>query len=252
MPPEDGAPSDAARRFGGTGRLYGEDGLARLRRAHVCVIGIGGVGSWSVEALARSAVGRLTLMDLDQVCVSNVNRQVHALDGSLGQAKVLAMAERVRAINPDCQVETVEDFVTPDNIGRLLDLAPDALIDAIDQVRVKAALIAACRERGRWLVTAGAAGGQVDPTRVAVADLSRTVQDPLLARVRALLRKHYGFPRNGKFGVEAVFSTEPLRYPEAQCAGAGLACAGFGSAVSVTATFGLFAAARVLNRLAAG
>jgi tRNA A37 threonylcarbamoyladenosine dehydratase len=248
---------DPERRFGGLARLYGAQGLARLQAAHVCVVGIGGVGSWAVEALARSGVGRLTLVDLDHVAESNMNRQIHALEGTLGQAKVLAMAERVVAINPLARVAAVDAFAEPDNLAAIIPADADAVIDAIDSVRAKAALIAFCLARGVQVVTAGAAGGQTDPTRIAVADLARTVQDPLLAKVRSRLRREYGFSRDAKrsFGVEAVYSTEPLSYPEAACdapvAGpAGLGCAGFGSSMVVTASFGLVAAGRVIDAVA--
>lgn len=265
------SPSHSAeeRRFGGIARLYGAAALARFCASHVCVVGIGGVGSWSVEALARSGVGALTLVDLDHVAESNFNRQIHALEETLGQSKIEAMAARVRQINPHCRLTLVDDFVTPENLEALLGGLPpvDCLLDAIDGVRAKTALLAWCRQRGLPVVTAGAAGGQSDPTAIRVADLARTVQDPLLAKVRSQLRKFHGFPRDpkGKFGIDAVYSEEPLRYPEAACTStgeteetrstpgpAGLNCAGFGSVVTVTACFGLTAASVVLRRLAAG
>ena len=254
------APDDS-RRFGGLARLYGEAGRARLAEARVCVVGIGGVGSWAAEGLARSGVGRLTLIDLDHVAESNINRQIHASDATLGQAKVEAMRERIAGYNPACRVEVVDDFVTADNTAELLGAGFDYVVDAIDAVRVKVAMIAFCRCAGVPVITCGAAGGQIDPTQIRVDDLSRTIQDPLLAKVRGQLRKAHGFTRDPKkkFGVEAVFSTEPLRYPssdvscEVSVGGpAGLNCAGFGSVVTVTASVGLFAAARVLNGLAAG
>jgi tRNA A37 threonylcarbamoyladenosine dehydratase len=253
---------DFARRFGGIARLYGGVALDRFRRANVCVIGIGGVGSWSVEALARSAVGGITLIDLDHIAESNVNRQIHALGEAFGQAKVLAMAERIRAINPECGVTAIEELVSEGNLETLLGRGYDHVIDAIDHVRTKAAIIAFCRRRKMPLITAGGAGGQTDPTRIQIADLSRTVHDPVLAKVRYLLRRRYGFPREAKkkFGVEAIFSTEPLIYPaeggelcQERQEGArldGLGCAGFGSSMCVTAAFGLAAVSRVLNRLA--
>lgn len=251
-----GQGADLARRFAGTRRLYGADSGQRLADAHVCVVGIGGVGSWAAEALARSAIGRITLIDLDMVAESNVNRQIHALGDVFGQAKTDAMAQRIRAINPACRVDCIEDFVTPDNLGQMLDRNFDYVIDAIDQVRVKAAMIAWCHARGVPLITAGGAGGQTDPARIEIADLARTIQDPLLAKVRSLLRKEHGFSRDPKkkFGIQAVFSSEPLRYPEtASCdqspGVAGLNCAGYGSSVCVTASFGLFAASAVLNEL---
>jgi len=248
---------DYARRFGGLKRLYGAAALARFEAAHVCVVGIGGVGSWAVEALARSAIGQITLIDLDMVAESNVNRQVHALGDNFGKAKVDAMAERIQAINPGCRVNTIEDFVASDNLDQMLDRDFNYVIDAIDQVRTKAAMIAWCSAHGLPIITSGGAGGQIDPTRIEIADLARTIQDPLLSKVRSLLRKDHDFTRDSKkkFSIPAVFSSEPLRYPEnAVCEEApslaGLNCAGFGSAVSVTACFGLFAAGEVLRHLA--
>ena len=260
---------DFARRFGGVARLYGEPALARLAAAHVCVIGIGGVGSWAAEALARSAVGRITLIDLDHVAESNTNRQIHAHDGAFGKAKVLAMAERIRAINPACVVSGIEEFVTAQNVALLLPQSGqsgvfDCVLDAIDNVRAKAALIAHCRSLDIAIVTTGGAGGRRDPTRVRVADLAHTQQDALASKLRARLRKEYGFPRDlkKKFGIDCVFSDEPIARPESTgpacdldeapgvAGGAqGLNCAGYGSSVAVTATFGLVAAARVLDRL---
>lgn len=252
--------ADINRRFGGVGRLYGAEAVERFRQAHVCVIGIGGVGSWAAEALARSAIGRITLIDLDHVAESNANRQIHALGDEFGKAKVAAMAERIRAINPSCEVVGIEEFVDLDNLDAMLGAGYDYIVDAIDQTRIKAAIIAWCRSHAVDLVTTGSAGGQVDPARIKVADLARTIQDPLASRVRALLRKNYNFPRDlkKKFGVECVFSDEPLTYPAGNLACdvdeggiTGLNCAGFGSSVCVTACFGMVAASRVLNSLAA-
>ena len=253
--------ADFERRFGGVRRLYGAEALERFKAAHVCVVGIGGVGSWAAEALARSAVGRITLIDLDMVAESNVNRQVHALGDEFGKAKTRAMAERILAINPACRIEEIEDFVTPDNLDQVLGRGFDFVIDAIDQVRTKAAMIAWCKRHSVPIVTAGGAGGQIDPTRIEIADLAHTIQDPLLSKVRSTLRKEYandGFTRDlkKKFGIPAVFSSEPLRYPEngASCDEpptlAGLNCAGYGSSVCVTAPFGLFAASVALRQLA--
>lgn len=248
---------DPQRRFGGIVRLYGEDTLARLQAARVCIVGIGGVGSWAVEALARSGVGHLTLIDLDHVAESNLNRQAHALEPTLGQAKVVAMAARIALINPLAEVVQVDDFLTPENVAELLAPGFDYVVDAIDKLRAKLALVLACRERRIPLIVAGAAGGQADPTRIRVDDLSRTLQDPLLSKLRAKLRKEHGYPRDPKkkFGIQAVYSDEPLRYPDApSCATprgpAGLACAGFGSSMAVTAGFGLAAASRVLEHFA--
>lgn len=246
---------DRERRFGGVTRLYGSNGSERLLTAHVCVIGIGGVGSWAAEALARSGVGAITLVDLDMVAESNTNRQIHALGDNYGKAKVDAMAARISAINPECYVSCIEDFVTPENTPILLSSNYTVVIDAIDQVRAKAAMIAHCKTIQKPIVVAGAAGGQLDPTQIRVADLSRTIQDPLLAKVRSLLRKEYAFPKGGQkqFSVPAVYSLEPLRYPEASdtCATesriAGLNCAGFGSSVCVTSAFGMTAAAHAIR-----
>jgi len=263
--------SDRARRFGGVARLYGAPAAAAFERAHVAVIGIGGVGSWAAEALARSAVGRLTLIDLDNVAESNTNRQIHALDGNYGKPKVDAMAERIALIDPQCDVRLVEDFVEPANFDAVLGGGFDYVIDAIDSVRTKTALIAWCVERGQPLITVGGAGGQLDPTRIRIDDLALTIQDPLLSKVRAQLRKQHGFPRGpkAKFKVSAVYSDEPLIYPEAAVCDVdpqaghvetspghhgpiGLNCAGFGSSVCVTASFGFAAAAYVLRGMAAG
>ncbi|HJV79274.1 tRNA cyclic N6-threonylcarbamoyladenosine(37) synthase TcdA [Noviherbaspirillum sp.] len=254
---------DFERRFGGIARLYGEAALSRFRDAHVCVVGVGGVGSWIVEALARSAIGHITMIDLDNVAESNVNRQIHALSDTLGKAKVTALAERIAQINPYCEVTEIEDFITPDNLDQMIGShAYDYVIDAIDSVKAKTALIAYCRAKEIRLITIGGAGGQIDPTRIEIRDLSRTEQEPLLAKVRKRLRAQHGFPRGAKnkFGIDAVFSTEPLRFPETGEACAvdeddkagvtGLNCAGFGSAMVVTASFGLTAAAQVLRRLA--
>ena len=253
--------ADLERRFGGVAKLYGQPALERFCAAHVCVVGVGGVGSWIVEALARSAIGALTLIDLDNVAESNINRQIQALSSTLGQAKIDALAERVALINPFCRVTLIEDFITPDNLGQMIGgRGYDYVIDAIDNARAKAALIAYCRDQRIALITIGGAGGQTDPTRIAVRDLAKTEQEPLLKRVRKLLRLHYGFPRGEKnrFNVDAVFSMEPLRFPEAgddaadagQRGITGINCAGFGSCVVVTASFGMVAAAHLLRKLA--
>ncbi len=246
---------DYQRRFGGIERLYGPGALTRAAAAHVVVVGIGGVGSWASEALARSGIGRLTLIDLDHVAESNVNRQVQALETSFGRAKVIAMKDRIAAINASCVVATVEEFVDEDNVAALIPPC-DAVIDAIDQVRAKAALIAHCQRTGISIVTTGGAGGRLDPTSIAVVDLARTTQDALASKVRARLRKEFGFSRDPKkkFGVDCVYSPEQIRRPAAPAcdadgdfdAAAGLACAGYGSSVAVTAGFGFAAAARVL------
>ena len=255
------ADTDQARRFGGVARVYGEPGAARLRAAHVAVVGLGGVGSWAAEALARSAVGHLTLIDFDHIAESNTNRQLLALQSTYGRSKADAMAERIAAINPMCEVHVVDDFVTADNAERLIS-GFSALIDCIDRVRDKAALIARCRAVGIPVVTCGAAGGRVDPTRIACADLAMAIGDPLLASVRHRLRREHGFARSDArprdFGVTAIYSAEPIRRPpgvatddqaDRTTADAGLSCAGYGSSVVVTATMGFVAAAQAMNRL---
>ena len=255
----DSADIDFERRFGGIARLYGDAALAHFRHAHVCVIGVGGVGSWAVEGLARSAIGKITMIDLDNLAESNINRQIHALSETLGQAKVTALAERIAQINPTCVVTEIEEFIDPDNLEQMLPVGRfDYVIDAIDNVRAKTAVIAYCRDKKIPLVTIGSAGGQIDPTRIAICDLCRTEQEPLLAKVRKRLRALHGFPRGtkNKFGIDAVYSTEPLRFPELcatddEASGiTGLNCAGFGSAIVVTASFGLVAAGHVLQKLA--
>lgn len=249
---------DHQRRFGGVTRLYGAAGATSLQKAHVAVVGVGGVGSWAAEALARSAIGNLTLIDLDMVAESNTNRQIQALGNTYGQAKVEALRERIALINPQCQVCTMEDFVTPENVGTLITQDFAWVIDAIDEARTKVAMIAHCKHHRIPIITAGAAGGQIDPTRIRIEDLARTEQDPLLAKVRNRLRKEHHFTRkpSAKFGIPAVYSTEPLRYPDRAAAcdaapGSPLACAGFGSSVCVTASFGMAAAAHVLQALTA-
>ncbi len=258
------APDDAdlARRFGGLERLYGVPGAARIRGAHVMVAGIGGVGSWAVEALARSGVGRLTLVDLDHIAESNINRQIHALDATVGQAKVEAMRERIGHINPACRVLPLDEFVEPDNWQGLLASAQaangpvDALIDACDQVKAKVAMAAWARETGAGFITVGAAGGKRLAHKVDIDDLSLVTHDPLLAQLRQRLRKLHGAPREGKkIGVACVFSRESVAPPDASCAIEGdgsLNCHGYGSVVSVTATFGQCAAGWVLDRIAKG
>jgi tRNA threonylcarbamoyladenosine dehydratase len=246
--------ADLARRFAGVERLYGAAAFAAIQRLHVLVVGIGGVGSWAVEALARSGVGALTLVDLDHIAESNTNRQIHALGDEYGKAKVVAMRERVVAINPACRVITIEAFADADNAAALVAGA-DALIDCADQVRAKAALLAAAVAAGRRAVTCGAAGGRIDPTRIRVADLAQVAGDPLLAKTRQRLRSDYGFARGEPasarpFGLAAVYSDEPVARPQGGDADAGLSCSGYGSAVTVTAPMGFAAAAELINHLA--
>ena len=241
------------RRFGGVARLFGPAALQRLAASHVVVVGIGGVGSWAAEALARSGVGALTLIDMDHISESNVNRQIHALESTLGAAKVAVMATRIADISPQCRVRVIDDFVTEDNVVGLLAEPSDCVIDAIDQPRAKAALIAHCRSRQCAVVVCGAAGGRIDPLALQAADLALTRGDALLASVRARLRRDYGFAREAgsRFGVTAIFADTPrgAARPSADSgAGAALACSGYGSLVAVTATMGFAAAQRAMTR----
>ncbi|MGE0332761.1 MAG: ThiF family adenylyltransferase [Ramlibacter sp.] len=249
------AEPDLQRRFGGLERLYGVAGAARIRAAHVAVIGIGGVGSWAAEALARSGVGRLTLVDLDHVAESNINRQIHALDSTVGQAKVAAMRERIGQINPACVVHGIEEFVEPANWPQILPAGVDAVIDACDQIKAKTAMAAWARQTRALFVSVGAAGGKRLAHKVDVDDLAHTTHDPLLAQVRYRLRREHGAPREGKaIGVACVFSREAVAPPDPSCAIDGadgsLNCHGYGSVVSVTATFGQCAAGWLLDQLA--
>ena len=242
-------------RFGGIGRLYTPEGLAKLRQSHICVIGIGGVGSWAVEALARSGIGKITMIDMDDICVTNINRQIHALTSTVATLKTEAMKTRIAEINPECQVEIIDDFISPDNLADYLNRGYDYVIDAIDSVKTKAALIAYCKRNKISLITTGGAGGQTDPSQIQITDLSKTIQDPLASKVRSLLRKEYHFSQNPKrkFGVDCVFSTQPLIFPKMgeDCEiSATMNCAnGFGAVTIVTATFAFFAVGRVIDKL---
>lgn len=250
---------DPDRRFGGLRRLHGVAGYERLRAARVAVIGVGGVGSWTAEALARSGVARLVLIDLDNIAESNINRQVHALETTLGQAKVEALKARIALIHPDCEVVAVEEFVDEANVATLLDAQQvDGVIDCCDQVRAKAALAAWAQQHGKPVVVVGAAGGKTMPQRVEVADLADVTHDPLLASLRQRLRQRHEGARKGPIGVVCVFSREAVLPPQDSCdepgapapAGDGsLNCAGYGSSVTVTATFGMVAAAQMMERL---
>jgi tRNA A37 threonylcarbamoyladenosine dehydratase len=243
-----------ARRFGGLERLYGVEGASRIRRAHVAVVGIGGVGSWAAEALARSGVARLTLIDMDHIAESNINRQIHALSNTTGQAKVQAMRVRIALIHSNCQVDAIDEFVTPENWPAVLPCQPDALIDACDQVSAKLALAHWAMQSQVGFITVGAAGGKRMAHKVDVDDLSKITHDPLLAQLRYRLRKLHGAARGDKrMGIQGVFSREAVAPPDASCALEGdgsLNCHGYGSVVSVTATFGMCAAAEILNFLA--
>jgi tRNA A37 threonylcarbamoyladenosine dehydratase len=259
--------ADYLDRFGGVGRLVGRAGLERLHAAHVCVVGVGGVGSWVVEGLARSGVGALTLVDLDDVCVTNVNRQLPALDGHIGRPKVTVLAERVQAINPACRVETRQEFFTKASADRLLAAPFDFVIDAIDRAANKALLIAEACALGRAVLTVGGAGGRRDPTQSRAGDLGDAWGDDLLRQVRKKLRRDHGFTpgtQKGRmtFGVRCVWSAEPLSFPwtDGTCAAApepGVALrldceGGLGTAVFVTGTFGLAAAGEAVKAIAGG
>ena len=240
---------DLERRFGGLRRLVGDAGYARLRAARIAVVGLGGVGSWAAEALARSGVAELTLIDLDHIAESNINRQVQALGATLGQAKAQALAARVADIHPGCVVHPVEEFAAAANWPALLPHPVDALIDACDQVRAKQALAAwALRERVAF-VCVGAAGGKQRGQDVEVDDLAAATHDPLLASLRQRLRQHEGAARKGAMGVRCVYSRESVRVPAGVAVDANLNCHGYGSTVTVTATFGFVAAGEALQQL---
>ncbi|MGM0525224.1 MAG: tRNA cyclic N6-threonylcarbamoyladenosine(37) synthase TcdA [Pseudomonadota bacterium] len=253
-----------AEAFGGTERVYGKTALTAFNQTHIVVAGLGGVGSWAVEALARSGVGKLTLIDLDDICVSNINRQLPATFDTVGELKTEVLAERVKAINPQCQVTVIDDFLLADNFDQYLTGA-DAVLDAIDSVKTKAALVAWCKRRKIRVVVCGGAGGQIDPTQIRVSDLAKAKQDPLLAKVRSDLRRNYGFSKNPKrkWGVDCIYSEEQLRYPivsgeqagevTLQKPGSGSApmncSSGFGAAMTVTCSFAMHAVAVILRRL---
>lgn len=253
--------TDYHHRFEGLERLYGREAYGMLRQLHMAVIGIGGVGSWAAEALARSGIGALTLVDYDEVAAGNINRQIHALDDTLGQKKIEVMAERIRLINPDCEVDLVDDFLNMDNLENILGRGYDCVIDAIDSIKFKAAMINYCRRNKIPVIATGGAGGLTDPAMIQVADLSRTHHDPLAARVRGRLRDQYGFSRNPRrpFGVECVFSSQQPVYPKPDGSvshdkpgvhGVSLDCRfGYGTSVCVTASFGLLAASRAIHRI---
>ncbi len=251
------------RRFQGVAKVYGSKAYQQFTESHICVIGLGGVGSWVVEALARSAIGELTLVDMDHVAESNINRQLQATEETLGQSKILALAERIKTINPVCKVNPIDDFISAENQSDILNRDYDWVIDCIDSFRTKASLIHYCKRNKIKLLTMGGAGGMTDPSKICIADLAKTKQDPLLAKVRKSLRQDYHFPSNPsrRFGIPCVFSDEHLFYPSAEgevspekpkgSVATGLNCAsGFGSAVCVTASFGFYAGGYVLRKIA--
>lgn len=260
--------TEAQRRFGGLVRLFGPHAYAALHQAHVAVVGIGGVGSWAAEALARHGVGALTLIDLDHIAESNINRQVHALSDTLGQAKVEAMAARIHGINPACQVHLVDDFLTPDNVSEVLSETLDVVIDCTDQMNAKVAMVLQARTRKQHLIVCGGAGGKTNLLSMRVGDLSEATHDALLARLRNILRKQHGYPRASneagkprkripKMGVRVLWLDQPTILPEAwqeaqtnsDMSLQGLSCAGYGSSVTVTASMGLAAAAEAVNKI---
>lgn len=253
-------------RFSGIARLYGELALTRFSSAHVCVIGIGGVGSWVAESLARSGIGQITLIDMDDVCVTNTNRQIHALKNNIGKSKIEVMSSRILDINPECHVNLIDDFINIDNVagylGSKLQPQYDYIIDAIDSVRDKAAVLAYCRRQKLKMITIGGAGGQKDPTQINITDLAKTVQDPLAAKLREKLKNEYKLNKDskGKYGIPCVFSREQLTYPakngqvcfakqQAEASKKMDCDSGFGAITTVTATFGFVAVSYVLNKL---
>jgi len=252
--------SDHQARFGGISRLYGPAAAKRIAAAHVCVVGIGGVGSWAAEALARSGIAKLTLIDLDDICVSNINRQIHAFSSTVGQYKVDVMADRVRDIHPEIEIDCVRKFLTKDNAQELLDHPFDVVLDAIDNGKLKCHLLSTCRDLGIRSVTVGGAGGLRDPSKIRSIDLSRTYNDPLLTLVRKFLRRRHGWPRGKrKFRVPCIFSEELPVYVQAdgtlvsrddEGSDRGINCnTGLGTSATVTGAFGLHAAAAVIDVL---
>ena len=244
---------DFSRRFSGVERLYGKKALDIFQKAHVCVVGIGGVGSWAAEALARNAIGQITLIDLDHIAESNINRQIHALSSSLGKSKVLAMKERILEINPQCHVHIVDDFISNENIETHIKTEMDVLIDAIDQATIKVNLALHALTKKIPLVMTGGAGGRIDPSLIKIADLSLTHGDRLTAKIRHDVKKALALKESQKVGIDVVFTDEVMIKPNEACetdeALTGLHCGGYGSSVMVTATFGFMAASLALKKL---
>lgn len=249
-------------RFGGIIRLYGTQATQKIANAHALVIGIGGVGSWVAESLARSGVGNISLLDLDDICITNTNRQIHAIKSQIGQSKVATTCKRLQEINPEITIHTIEDFLDKDNIDQYIDQYYTVVIDAIDSTMVKSALIAHCKRHKISIITVGSSGGKKDPTQITHGDLSKTKNDPLLAKVRNNLRRLYNFSRNPKrvFSIEAIYSTEQMTYPNDQgetcqhrgflSGGEKLDCSGgYGAASMVTASFGLLASTRAIEKI---
>ena len=246
--------------FAGIARLYGSDAYTLIQNMHVCVIGIGGVGSWVVEALARSAVGKITLIDFDTIALSNMNRQIHTLSTTIDEKKCAAMQERVKNINPNCVVNIIDDFITLDNMADLLSRDYDYVVDAIDSIKFKAGIIYYCKRNKIPVITTGGAGGLTDPSVIEVVDLSKTYNDALAAKVRSTLRDQYNFTKNPKrrFGIDCVFSSQQQLYPKEDGTvshekpgihGVSLDCRfGYGAASFVTGTFGFIAAAHIIRK----
>ena len=256
--------SNLIRRFSGLSNLYGERALQTIAQAHIVVIGVGGVGSWAVEALARNAVGAITMIDMDLVSESNINRQLPAMSSTLGRDKTAVLKDRIADINPDCDVTIVDEFIALENVAELLpsDARWDYVIECVDSFRVKAAIIHHCKKHKLPIITVGGAGGQINPLKIKQVDLSRTQHDALFAKTRKILRQDYGFARNPKrvFSIPCVYSDEQIRYPDGKggismekpegSEKSGLSCAGgIGSSMQVTASFGLTAVAYVINKL---
>lgn len=252
--------SDYQQRFGGIQRLYGEAEQDCIQAMHVCVIGLGGVGSWAVEALARTGIGKLTLIDYDTIALSNINRQLHATDDSLEQKKSEVLAARVKSINPQCDVTIIDDFITLDTLADYLDRGYSYVIDAIDSILFKSGIIYYCKRNKIPVITTGGAGGLIDPTQIKIRDLNKTHNDPLAAKVRSFLCGQYGYTRDRQryFGIECIYSLEHRRYPKEGGTvsfkkpgihGVSMDCnLAYGSSMMVTASFGFIAAARVIEK----
>ena len=246
--------------FDGIARLYGREAYTLIQNMHVCVIGIGGVGSWVVEALARSAVGQITLIDYDTIAQSNINRQIHTLANTIDEKKCSAMQERVKSINPDCIVNIIDDFITMDNMADFLSHDYDYVVDAIDSIKFKAGLIYYCKRNKIPVITTGGAGGLTDPSVIEVVDLTKTYNDALAEKVRSTLRDQYNFTKNPKrrFGIDCVFSSQQQLYPKEDGTvshekpgihGVSLDCRfGYGAASFVTGAFGFIAAAHIIKK----
>lgn len=238
------------RRFTGVAKIYGEEQFHHYENSHVMVIGIGGVGSWAVEALARTGIGELTLVDMDVVAASNINRQLPAMTTTLGHEKIEVMAERCRSINPRIKINLIDDYLTPDNVLEILSVQPDVILDCIDDVKAKLALMLHCRFNKLPLIVSGGAGGKLDPLKIRVADLSKTEQDPMLAKLRTQLRG-MGICKKpkDKFGITCIYSLDNPFSNADVCPSAGLRCGGYGSAVVVTSSFAMVAVSEVLKKL---